>query len=159
MTTRFSFLLFLNRKLGQAVKLELSTKAKQDAVEYSGGKKIFITYSCSQNIIFHFNLNDYPSILISVSKEIFVSRKIQNYFYNHESIGAIIYVFNNIKSSKKILSILKKENNKKILIREISFFEKTIVYILDRKKKKKFFNYIKNIYIYVFFFLNKKGNL
>nr|UXY88127.1 hypothetical protein Cry52Nrm1_p103 [Cryptomonas curvata] len=138
MNTRLNFLLFLNRKLGQAVKIELSTKAKQDAVEYNGGEKIFITFSYTQNIIFHFNLNDYPSILISVSKQMFVSHKIQNYFYNHESIGAIIYVFNNIKSSKKILSIFKKENNKKMLIREISLFEKTIVYILDRKKKKIF---------------------
>jgi hypothetical protein len=141
MDYRLNFLLFLNRKLGQAVKLELSTKAKQDAVEYNGGKQIFITFSYAQNIIFHFNLNDYHSILISVSKQMFVSHKIQNYFYNHESIGAIIYVFNNIKSSKKMLSIFKKENNKKILIREISLFEKTIVYILDRKKKKNF-NYI-----------------
>lgn len=138
MNVRLNFLLFLNRKLGQAVKLELSTKAKQDAIEYNGDKRIFITFSYAQNIIFHFNLNDYPSILLSVSKQIFVSHKIQNYFYNHESIGAIIYVFNNIDSSKKMLSIIKKENNKKILIREISLFEKTIVYILDRKKKKKF---------------------
>jgi hypothetical protein len=135
MNTRFNLLLFLNRKLGQAIKLELSTEAKQDAIEYNSSKKIFITFSCTQNIIFHYNLNDYPSILISVSKQIFVSYKIQNFFYDHESIEGIIYVFNKLKSTKKMLSILKKENTKKILIREISLFEKTITYILDRKKK------------------------
>nr|UXY87628.1 hypothetical protein CcurKRNrm1_p098 [Cryptomonas curvata] len=134
MNTQVNFLLFLNRKIGLKIKLELSTKARQDSIEYHTKKNIF--FFCMQSkSYFSFYLKNYPVVVISNCKEISISKKTQKFFNTHKSITAFIYVFENTNYYNKLVRIFFKKKKGKILNREISIFEKAVLYILDRKKR------------------------
>jgi hypothetical protein len=135
MNSNINFLLFLNRNIGLDLKLELSTKARKDTVSYYLKKNAFFFFYFNQKTVFHFNLKNYPVILISNCKEMLVSKKIQNFFSICKSVSALIYVIENDFFYKKLFKNFKKKKKYKILTQEISIFEKAFLYILDRKKR------------------------
>jgi hypothetical protein len=135
MNTHLNFLLFLHRELGLKIKLELSKKAKQDAVEYCPKNKVFIIFSTLKNIFFHFDHFNYPVIIIANHKKTIISEKIKRMFCNKDVITAYFYVFKDTNKTSKIFQLLEKQRKEKILRKEISLFEKILVYIFDRKAK------------------------
>ncbi|AEA38757.1 hypothetical protein CPARA_1gp099 (nucleomorph) [Cryptomonas paramecium] len=134
MKIRFSFLLFLYKRLGLNFKTENSTSIKKDANEYY--KKCIIKIKIDQNISIWVDKHEFSVVLTSNHSQVFEIEQMntKEVFKKRQCVIGFFYVFKRLKQYT-LFDMLEEKVMKTSLKKEIFFIEKMLIYIFDRKNK------------------------
>ncbi|ABW97905.1 hypothetical protein HAN_1g60 (nucleomorph) [Hemiselmis andersenii] len=128
-------LLYSSIRLGRLLKIITDSKAKKDSISFFFNNRFFICPLESGSLKLFLNSKKYFCSFVGLKKNLGIFKKSKTFLEKNYSLNSYIFVYDFFIEAKKKEKIL---TEKKIVKRKTKFpksIEKSLVYLLDRKRK------------------------